>query len=94
MAVAVQRSSRAFRPPRSWSYCPANTHVPAGTVRPVLKAARTACGGHCQSARAAFIIALATGAASPLPLTSERAASDCSTTTATATCLPVACEVP
>ncbi len=33
-------------------------------------------------------MALATGAASPLPLTSERAASDCSTITATATCLP------
>lgn len=37
--------------------------------------------------RAAFIIARATGAARPLPLTSERAASDCSTITATATCL-------
>src|SRR5690606_12218341 len=42
-----------------------------------------------QSLSAASMAALATGAARPLPLTSERAASDCSTITATATSLPV-----
>lgn len=53
--------------------------------------------GRCFSSRyfsAACIMARATGAARPLPLTSERAASDCSTMTATATSLPLASDLP
>lgn len=38
---------------------------------------------------AASVIVRATGAARPLPLTSERSAPESSITTATATCLPV-----
>lgn len=57
--------------------------------RPRDGACRTAVRVSAAYLTAACIIALATGAARPLPLTSERAASDCSTITATATSLPL-----